>query len=458
MYITSVICYYDSKIVERMKYMSSYKIHKTDGDTAWLLDDRFGMFIHFGLYSMPSRHEWVKTQEQISEEHYDKYFKYFNPDLFDAKEWAKKAKDAGMKYAVLTTKHHEGFCMFDSQYTDYKVTNTPAKKDIVKEYVEAFRAEGLKVGLYYSLIDWHHPDYQIDIFHPPRNIENGEELNKTRNMARYREYLHNQVRELLTNYGKIDIIWFDFTYPNLDSIRNEYNELFIKDYKEWMPWTTKETWDSENLIKMIRSLQPGIIINDRTGIPQDTKTPEQTHTAEWPKYPGTDECMVWEACQTFSGSWGYSRDEMSWKTPDMLIRILVECVAKGGNLLMNVGPTSRGTFDKRADNALQVFATWMKYHHHTIYNCTMAEPEFKAPVGCLLTQSKDEKRLYIHLTTYPYAELFMENMKGKIDYAQFVHDGSEIKFRENAKNNHVNFVIPGIRPDVVSPVIELFLK
>ena len=130
--------------------MSSYVTRKTPGDTAWFTQDRFGMFIHWGLYSMPARHEWVKNQECITEEHYDKYFKYFNPDLYDPKEWARQAKAAGMRYVVLTTKHHEGFCMFDSKYTDYKCTNTPAGRDLVREYVDAFRAEGLHIGFYYS--------------------------------------------------------------------------------------------------------------------------------------------------------------------------------------------------------------------------------------------------------------------------------------------------------------------
>lgn len=437
--------------------MSTYNIQKTPGDTSWLIKDRFGMFIHFGLYSMPSRHEWVKSVEKISEEHYDKYFKYFNPDMLDAREWAKKAKEAGMKYAVLTAKHHEGFCLFDSAYTDYKSTNTPAKRDIIKEYVEAFREAGLKVGIYYSLIDWHHPDYQIDIFHPRRAESNAEEQNKTKSMERYREYLHNQVRELLTNYGKIDIIWFDFTYPCMDSVRNEYNQFAIRDYKEWMPWTTTKSWDSEGLIKMIRSINPNIIINNRTGIPQDTITPEQTHTPDWPKDAETGERIVWETCQTFSGSWGYTRDEMSWKTPDILIRMLVSAVSRGGNLLMNVGPTSRGLFDKRADSALNVFADWMKFNGRSIYNCTMAEPYFEAPIGSLLTQSDDEKRLYIHLIEYPYSELNMKNIGDKIDYAQFLHDGSEIRYHIN-EDNSVNFMIPGIRPDSPVCVIEIFLK
>ena len=354
--------------------MSSYVTKKTLGDTAWFTHDRFGMFIHWGLYAMPARHEWIKTRELISEEHYQLYFDHFDPDLYDAKEWARQAKAAGMKYAVFTTKHHEGFCMFDSQYTDYKCTNTLAGRDLVREYVDAFRAEGLKVGFYYSLIDWHHPDYPIDIFHSRRSDPDGEEQNKTRSMARYREYLHNQVRELMTNYGKIDILWFDFTYPSMDSIRNEYNQFAIKTYKPWMPWTTAESWDAENLIKMIRSYQPGIIINNRAGIAQDITTPEQTLTSRWPTYPGTDELYTWESCQTFSGSWGYYRDEMSWKTPEMLIRVLLQCVCNGGNLIMNVGPTGRGCFDHRADAALQTYADWMKYNARSIYGCRNSRP------------------------------------------------------------------------------------
>ncbi|MBR5586431.1 MAG: alpha-L-fucosidase [Clostridia bacterium] len=437
--------------------MSSYTVKKTDGDLSWFMQDRFGMFIHFGIYSMMSRHEWVRTRESIPDDVYDAHLNFFDPDLFDPKEWAKKAKAAGMKYAVMTAKHHEGFCMYDSAYTDYKSTNTPAKRDFIKEYVEAFRAEGLKVGIYYSLLDWHHPEYQIDFFHPRRADADAEQENSKRDMTKYREYMFNQVRELLTNYGKIDIIWFDFTYSCLENIRNEYNRFFEKDYKEWMSWTTKETWDSENLIKMIRSINPDIIINNRTGIPQDITTPEQTLTTQWPKYPGTDENAAWEACHTFSGSWGYSRDEMSWKTPEQLIKIMIDCVSGGGNLIMNVGPTGRGNFDKRADNALNVFAEWMKYNKRSIYGCTKAEPEFEAPVGTLLTQSNDGKRLYIHLIDYPYSELKMKDMAGKVAYVQFLHDASELGFREK-NDGSVNFIIPGIKPDQTVSVVEVFLK
>jgi len=437
--------------------MTSYKVKKTDAEMKWFLEDRFGMFIHFGLYSMTGRHEWSRSREKITDEKYNKYFKYFQPDLFDPKEWAAKAKAAGMKYAVMTAKHHEGFCMFDSEYTDYKSTNTPAGRDFIKEYVEAFRDAGLKVGIYYSLLDWHHPDYQIDVFHPHRSDKDAREQNKKRSMNRYREYLFHQVRELLTKYGKIDIIWFDFTYPDMESVRNEYNEWFLKDYQEWMEWTNKETWDSPNLIKMIREINPDIIINNRTGIPQDITTPEQTMMAEWPRFPGTNELYAWEACHTFSGAWGYSRDEMSWKSPENLIRILIDCVSCGGNLIMNVGPTSRGTFDKRADEALEVYGEWMKYNGRSIYGCTKAEPEFTAPEGTKLTQSVDNKRLYMHFVDYPYSEVAMANLADKIDYAQLLHDGSEIKYRLNTDGS-VNFIVPAIQPKQSVTVMQIFLK
>ena len=192
--------------------MSSYVTKKTPGNTAWFTHDRFGMFIHWGLYSMPARHEWVKTRERTPEEVYDRYFQYFDPDLYDPKEWARQAKAAGMRYAVFTTKHHEGFCMFDSQYTDYKCTNTPAGRDLTREFVDAFRAEGIHIGFYYSLIDWHHPDFTIDVNHPRRDDPDAKEQNEGRDMHRYAEYMRNQIRELLTNYGKIDILWLDFSY------------------------------------------------------------------------------------------------------------------------------------------------------------------------------------------------------------------------------------------------------
>ena len=438
--------------------MSSYVTRKTPGDTAWFRHDCFGMFIHWGLYSMPARHEWVKHHECIPEEKYDKYFKYFNPDLYDPKEWARQAKAAGMKYVVLTTKHHEGFCMFDSQYTDYKCTNTPAGRDLVREYVDAFRAEGLRIGFYYSLIDWHHPDFPIDMLHPRRNDPDARQQSEGRDMHKYAEYMRNQVTELLTNYGKIDILWFDFSYSGNKPEAG----------KEWMKGKGKDDWEAEELIATARKLQPGIIIDNRTEIEQDLWTPEQWQPMAWVRHEQTGELVTWEACQTFSGSWGYYRDEQTWKSPEMLIRMLVNTVAFGGNLLMNVGPTSRGYFDQRAQDALKVYADWMKYNSRSIYGCTMAEPEFKAPADCRLTQSEDGKRLYVHLFAYPFAHLLLPGLAGKVDYAQFLHDGSELLFDEGKMNHFGDALpeasdllvihLPAVKPNTPVPVIELFLK
>ncbi|HAZ20694.1 MAG TPA: alpha-L-fucosidase, partial [Clostridiales bacterium] len=244
--------------------MSSYQVRKTPGDVAWFMQDRFGMFIHWGMYALGARHEWVKKYESIPEGVYDRWLQYFDPDMYDPVDWARQAKAAGMKYAVLTTKHHEGFCMFDSQYTDYKCTNTPAGRDLVREYVEAFRAAGLKVGFYYSLIDWHHPEFPYDPVHPRRNDPDSEEQNKKRDIKKYAAYMRNQVRELMTHYGKIDIAWFDYSYPTA-----------TVEGKPWLVGKGKDDWEAEQLIALVRELQPGIIINNRTGIEQDLWTPEQ---------------------------------------------------------------------------------------------------------------------------------------------------------------------------------------
>ena len=311
---------------------------------SWWTNDRFGMFIHFGLYAVPARGEWVKERETIPEDRYDVYFRHFNPKRLDARQWAKAARAAGMKYAVLTTKHHDGFCLFDSKFTDYKISRTAFGRDLVREFVDAFRAEGLRVGFYYSLMDWHHPEYTIDLRHPRRpktselwgvfgdSDKDFTELNKNRDMAKYRQYMKNQVTELLTRYGQIDIIWFDMTYPG------ENGKSCID-------------WDSEGLLKLARKLQPQIIVNNRLGL-EDTEdgwdfvTPEQYRVSQWPVVRGRR--IAWETCQTFSGSWGYHRDEATWKTPSELISLLVHSVSRGGNLIMNVGPTARGELDDRA--------------------------------------------------------------------------------------------------------------
>ncbi|OFY57830.1 MAG: alpha-L-fucosidase [Bacteroidetes bacterium RBG_19FT_COMBO_42_10] len=412
----------------------------------WWTEARFGMFIHWGLYALPARHEWVKNRERMTNEQYQKYFELFNPDLYNPKEWAKMAREAGMKYVVLTAKHHEGFCLFDSKYTDYKSTNTPCGKDLIREYVNAFRAEGLKVGFYYSLIDWHHPDYTIDSRHPQRQESDTAyaRLNSGKDMNRYREYMKNQVRELLTNYGEISIIWFDFSFPGKNG-------------------KGREDWDSENLLKLTRSLQPGIIVDDRLDLKDveggwDFTTPEQYKVEKWPEYNGKR--IPWETCQTFSGSWGYYRDETSWKSPAQLLELLVESASKGGNLLLNVGPTARGTFDYRAQERLKAMGEWMKVNSRSVYGCTEAPAEFTAPPNTLLTYNPVTKRLYVHLLVYPLNRLILKNMADKIKYVQFLHDASEVNMTtgRNEAGNDLILSLPVQKPPVEIPVLEVFLK
>jgi alpha-L-fucosidase len=414
---------------------------------AWWQNDRFGMFIHWGLYALPARHEWVRRNEFITNEQYQPYFNIFNPDLYNPNAWAQKAKAAGMKYAVLTTKHHEGFCLFDSKFTDYKATNTPARRDLVKEYVAAFRAQGIKVGFYYSLIDWHHPDFTVDQYHP-LSVKGFTEadyarVNKGRDMAKYRQYLRNQITELLTNYGKIDVLWLDFSYPNKDGHGKG-----------------KDDWGAVELLKLIKKLQPGIIIDNRLDLKdtpggEDFETPEQVGPEELVKYRG----KTWETCQTFSGSWGYHRDENSWKTPKQVLDLLITSVANGGNLILNVGPTARGEFDYRANRALDSVGYWMHAHNKAIYGCTYAPAEFKAPDNTRFTYNAKTKRLYVHLFDYSSGSFKLPGLKSKVKYAQFLNDNSELIIqKDKGGDDDLVIELPKNKPQYVVPVVELLLK
>lgn len=414
----------------------------------WWTDSRFGMFIHWGLYSGAARHEWVKHNEKIDNAGYQKYFDQFNPDQFEPKKWAHAAKLAGMKYAVLTTKHHEGFCLFDSKYTDYKATNTAAHRDLVREYVDAYRAEGLKVGFYYSLLDWHHPDYTIDDIHPQSPKDKSDAsyaaINKGRDMAKYRQYMRNQITELLTKYGKIDILWLDFSFPQ----KNGHGK-------------GKDDWGSVELLKLIRKLQPGIIVDNRLDLEEykdgaDFETPEQVSPAELAKYRG----KTWETCQTFSGSWGYYRDENTWKTHRQLLDLLITSVSNGGNLILNVGPTARGEFDYRATRALDSLATWMHANSRAIYDCTYAPNTFNVPENDKLTYNPKTKRLYIHLYDYPAGgTITLPGYANKIKYAAFLNDASELLYKPSATNpEDLILTVPAKKPNFEIPVVELTLQ
>lgn len=420
----------------------------------WWRNDRFGMFIHWGIYALPARHEWIKQREGISDEAYQKYFDRFNPDLYDPDEWASMAKKAGMKYVVLTTKHHDGFCLWDSRYTDFKATNTPYGKDLIKPFVEAFRANGIKIGFYYSLIDWHHPHFTYDRIHPngPKDPEERRKANEKRDMNIYRQYMKNQLTELLTQFGRIDELFLDFSYPGEDGKGHE-------------------DWKSEELLALVRELQPDIVIDNRLDLNHtdwgwDYVTPEQFMPQKWPEVNGKR--VPWETCQTFSGSWGYYRDEYTWKSVHQLIVMLIETVSKGGNLLLNVGPTARGVFDDRAIERLEGIGEWMKYHSRSIYGCTQAPDGIQSPNNCLVTYNPKTNRLYIHVLEWPFKSLHLPGFKGKIEYAQLLNDDSEIKFREGSQSgghtvetsdeNDVILNLPVERPHTEVPVIEIFLK
>jgi alpha-L-fucosidase len=263
--------------------------------------------------------------------------------------------------------------------------------------------------------------------------------------------MREQVRELLTNYGPIDIIWYDFSYGG-------------RDYRG-LPGKGHADWESEQLLELTRELQPMIIINNRLDLPReqaDIHTPEQVQPREWVHVDGKP--VVWEACQTFSGSWGYHRDETTWKSPEQLIHMLINTVATGGNLLMNVGPTGRGTFDRRALDALQVYAEWMTLHSRAIYGCTQSE--FSAPSGCRFTQNGN--RLYLHVFDWPFRHVYLDGLVGKVEYAQLLNDASEVKLiAPTQSTSHIEpdvpdgsllLELPVVKPNVGVPVVELFLK
>ncbi|MCO5234724.1 MAG: alpha-L-fucosidase [Chitinophagaceae bacterium] len=442
-----LISMYFPSLQAQTKRLSNETPQQKEQRMKWWTNDRFGMFIHWGLYALPARHEWVKNRERLSNEQYRKYFDEFDPDHFEPERWAKEAKAAGMKYAVLTSKHHEGFCLFDSKYTDYKAPDTKAHRDLVKEFVNAFRKEGLKVGFYYSLIDWHHPDFTIDKNHPLRPADTKDSaayarLNKGKDMAKYRTYLFNQVRELLTNYGKIDILWLDFSYPG----------PFGKGHDDW---------HSKELLAMVRKLQPEIIVNNRLDLNDyadgyDFVTPEQVSSEALNAFKG----KTFETCQTFSGSWGYYRDETSWKTHRQLLDLLISSVSNGGNLILNVGPTARGEFDYRATSALDSLAYWMHANNKAIYNCTYPPRDFRIPEGDRMSYNAATKRAYLFLYRYPEnGELVLRGYSHKIKYAQFLNDESELLYKESdAQPDNLIVTLPKLKPPYEIPVVELILK
>ena len=422
----------------------------TTPSTDWFVRSRLGLFIHWGLYSLAARHEWVMNYERMTDADYRRYFEHFSPDLFDPVQWAKSARAAGMEYVVITTKHHEGFCLWDSKFTDFKAPATPWGKDVLTPLVDAFRAEGLRIGFYYSLIDWHHPEFPPDRMHPLRDDKEFLASCGGRDMAKYARYMRDQVTELLTGFGPIDLLWFDFSYPG--------------------PWGKGcKDWESEKLFALVRKLQPQALVNNRLDLPHrpDFLTPEQFQPDAMLR--DTDgRAVVWEGCQTLSGSWGYHRDELTWKSVPQLLGMLIDGVSKNGNLLLNVGPTSRGEFDPRAIDRLAGIAAWMHYHERSVRACGPAPDGISTPPDTRLTYNVQTNRLYLHFFHWPFKHVHLRGLSGRVAYAQFLHDGSEIRIRTATSEIHagldaatpedaITFELPTVKPPPEIPVIEIFL-
>jgi alpha-L-fucosidase len=374
-----------------------------DARMAWWREARFGMFIHWGLYSgaggtwegRPSTVAeapsaplgcWMQRTFEIP---YEVYRRELMPKLtgerFDPGFIADLAKDAGMKYVVAVTKHHDGFCMFDSELTDYKITNSPAKRDWIAELADSLRERDLKVGFYYSLFDWAHPDYPVDGFHPELN--NPESREREIDFDRYLEYMHGQYRELMTNYGKVDIVWHDFSYGEM----------------------VGEKWRASDLMRMIRTKQPHIISNNRLsiiheygagdlGFSQDFFTPEQYIPPRG--IPGQD----FEVCQTINGTWEYTHYDRNWKSTTTLIRELIDTVSKGGNYLLNIGPKPDGGIPETTIDKLRAMGRWMDVHGESIYGTTASPFEKQVEWGRFTQKQLEDgrTRLYVHMFSWPF--------------------------------------------------------
>ena len=353
----------------------------------WWHEARFGMFIHWGLYSTLGRHEWVMEEEGIPVAEYEQQAKLFKPKPNAARDWARLAKQAGQKYMVMTTKHHEGFCNFDSKLTNYNAAQQGPGRDLVKEYVEAARAEGLRVGFYYSLMDWHHPD--------GARCKSADGKIDEPARRRFVDYIHGHVRELLTNYGKIDILWYDVNWP-----------------------LNAQEWESEKMNDMVYKLQPEIIVNDRNGLPGDFTTPEQTIRAS---------TRAWESCMTMNGSWGYQRADDNWKTPKTIVRNLVTCSHDTGNYLLNIGPKADGSIPEESVRILTAVGKWMEHNGSTIYKSDKCQPRASE----FAEFSRQANTLFMHVHFWPGSTVSLGGLRNKVKSARLLAGGKDVKFDQD---------------------------
>jgi alpha-L-fucosidase len=371
----------------------------------WWIEARFGMFIHWGLYSVPGRGEWIMYQEHIPNEEYAKLAEQFHPRHFDARDWVSMAQDTGMRYMVLTTRHHDGFCLFDSQVSEFTAPKTAARRDFIAEYAEACQAAGMRMGFYYSLEDWRFPG---QLPHLPMKADSVYEP-----MV---EQAHAQVRELCSNYGKVDVLWYDGGFPS-------------------------HVWRARELNAMVRCLQPDIILDDRAGIPEDFGTPENVVSPQ---------AGPWEACYTMNDSWGYAPGDLNYKTPATLLRLLASCVAQDGNFLLNVGPDGEGRFPPQAVAALRAIGEWMRVHGDAIYgagrSCVIA------PAVGWSTRAGD--KVYLLIQRWPGATLPFAWCGSTVRSARFVTTGQTLTIEH--RNDRVwLYGLPEEAPDPYLNVVEL---
>ncbi|HJQ31955.1 MAG TPA: alpha-L-fucosidase [Pyrinomonadaceae bacterium] len=352
----------------------------------WWHEAKFGMFIHWGLYSVYGRHEWVQEMEGIPATEYARAAKLFKPRPNAAREWAALAKRAGQRYMVMTTKHHEGFCLFDTKTTDFCAPKQGPGRDLVREYVEAARAEGLRVGFYYSLMDWHHPD--------GARCERDEAARR-----RFVDYIHTHLRELLTNYGKIDVLWYDVSWP-LDAAG----------------------WESEKMNRMVFELQPDIIVNNRNKLAGDFSTPEQQITA-------TEVGRAWESCMTMNDSWGYHRADDAWKTPKQVVRNLITCAHDGGNYLLNIGPKPDGSVPLESVQILNAVGRWTSRNGESVYVGSERCQPRRSRNGSF---SRRGNTLYFHVHFWPGGdELAFAGLQTKVKSARLLATGTPVRFEQD---------------------------
>ncbi len=387
----------------------------------WWHQARFGMFIHWGLYSVIGQHEWAMEVEGIPIAQYELLARHFNPKPNAAREWARLAKRAGQKYMVMTTKHHEGFCMFDTKLTDYCAPKQGPGRDLVREFVEAARAEDLRVGVYYSLMDWHHPD--------GAKCANDEAARK-----RFVAYTHGLIRELLTNYGKIDVLWYDVDWP-----------------------LTPEQWESEAMNKMVFELQPEIIVNNRNGLEGDFSTPEQHIQA-------AQAGRAWETCMTLNESWGYQKGDDEWKTSKTIVKNLAICSGGGGNYLLNIGPKPDGSVPEESVHTLTEVGQWLEHNGPSIYGTERGNFQW----GTFTNYTRRGNTLYVHAFNWPGdtpAEQWLSfyqppstiaigGLKAKIKSAKLLKGGTAVSFQQDEFSARFTG-LPKTAPDAPATVIEV---